>query len=117
MSSDSQAAPLFADEAHLPPRDLGYDFFVPYEKQSFELYYGSEVPEKLELVSLTQSPASHGKKGERIPFSMIFRAASREFFVPQGIFPLVHPQAGRLDLFVVPIGPDDVGMQFQVVFN
>jgi hypothetical protein len=97
--------------------DITVEFFKPLVNKPFSLEWGGEQPEQVELVTLTEAPARHGVPGGRVPFSLIFRAGSREFYVPQGIYPLVQSQAGRIDLFLVPIGPDAAGMQFQAVFN
>jgi hypothetical protein len=37
--------------------------------------------------------------------------------VPQAIYAMRHPTLGALDVFLVPIGPDAVGMRYQAVFN
>ena len=35
----------------------------------------------------------------------------------QRIYPLDNQTLGRLEIFLVPIGPDDEGMRYQAVFN
>ena len=97
--------------------DLTVDVCAPLEQQTFQFHYGAAQPEPLLLLSVKPGQASHGRPGGRLPFSMIFRAGSREFYVPQGTYPLEHPQIGRPEIFFVPIGPDDAGMLFQVVFS
>lgn len=62
----------------------------------------------LDLATLT-----HAK---REPFSLLFRAATRELQLPQQIHPLEHPQLGRLELFMVPLGPDATGMRYEAIF-
>jgi hypothetical protein len=37
--------------------------------------------------------------------------------LPQAIYPVVHPQHGRLDLFVVPISRDAMQVRYEVIFN
>ena len=54
--------------------------------------------------------------GGRMPFSIIFRGPSGQS-VPQRIYRLEHAQLGQLDLFLVPIGPDGVGMCYEAVFS
>jgi hypothetical protein len=51
-----------------------------------------------------------------MPFSIIFRGPSGQS-LPQRIYRLEHAQLGTLDLFLVPIGPDGVGMCYEAVFN
>jgi hypothetical protein len=49
-------------------------------------------------------------------FSAVFRGAP-DFQVPQRIWRLEHDRLGELDLFLVPIGPDEHGSRFEAVFN
>ena len=37
--------------------------------------------------------------------------------LPQSIYPVLHPQHGRLDLFVVPIARDAAHVRYEVIFN
>ena len=103
--------------ALVPLAELTFETFSPLEGQTFALHYGGENAEPVVLHSVKSSPASFGRPGDRTPFSLIFRAGSKEFFVSQGIFGLVHDQLGLAEIFLVPIGPDDTGMCFQAVFN
>ena len=50
------------------------------------------------------------------PFSLIFRGPMRPI-LPQSIYRLNHEILGVLELFMVPIGPDQTGMCYQVIFN
>ena len=105
-----------ADAVILSNAEMTAEFFQPLISQTFLLDGGGEKPEPVELVSVTPSTRPV-PEGFRVPFSLIFRAGSRTFYVPQGICTLIHEQAGRLEIFLVPIGPDAVGMQFESIFN
>lgn len=37
--------------------------------------------------------------------------------VPQGTFRVTHPTLGELELFAVPIGPDGIGLCYEILFN
>ncbi len=50
------------------------------------------------------------------PFSLIFRGPMQPI-LPQKIHRLDHEILGVLELFMVPIGPDQTGMCYQVIFN
>jgi hypothetical protein len=52
----------------------------------------------------------------RSPFSLIFRGPASPIF-PQRIWALEHAALGRLEIFLVPIGPDAAGMRYEAVFN
>lgn len=56
-----------------------------------------------------------GSSGPREQFSAIFRGG-RGDHLPQKTYPVEHEELGKMDLFLVPIGPDDQGMLYQAVF-
>lgn len=94
--------------------DLTMDSFAPHRGTAFRLC-PSEGPgfevELVEVRSLGRSPMA----GMRDPFSLVFRAAAGSH-VPQRIYPIEHAALGRLELFLVPIGPDAAGMCYEAVF-
>jgi hypothetical protein len=49
-------------------------------------------------------------------FSLLFHGPESRF-VPQGIRTFEHPQLGRFDLFIVPVGKEGGMIQYQAVFN
>jgi hypothetical protein len=51
----------------------------------------------------------------RRPFSLIF-AGPAEPLLPQRMYRIEHDVLGRLDLFLVPIGPDGDAMRYEAVF-
>lgn len=53
--------------------------------------------------------------GERSAFSLIFRGPT-EPMLAQGIHPLEHAELGRLEIFLVPLGRDASGAQYQAIF-
>lgn len=57
-----------------------------------------------------------GDSSRRTPFSLIFRGPLQPF-LPQRIYPLENDALGRLEIFLVPIGPDEQGMRYEAVFN
>lgn len=50
------------------------------------------------------------------PFAVIL-AGPPSPILAQGIYPLVHPAHGRLELFMVPIGRDAQATRYEIVFN
>ena len=72
----------------------------------------------LELVSATSlGPLVARGSLKREPFSLIFRADSPQFYRPQKTCRVEHAKLDPLDIFLVPIGPDEKGMRFQAIFN
>jgi hypothetical protein len=49
-------------------------------------------------------------------FSLMFRGPLT-LFVPQGIRTLKHGKLGELDIFLVPVGKEEDGFQYEAVFN
>jgi hypothetical protein len=49
-------------------------------------------------------------------FCLIFRGP-RDPWLTQKIHSVEHEALGKIDLFMVPLGPDEKGMRYQVIFN
>jgi hypothetical protein len=82
---------------------------------------GSAVGVEAELVEVTE----HGAPGTfRAPFSVLFHGPLQPV-MPQGIYRVEHEQLGTMDLFIVPVGPDEpsvpgrapVAMRYEAVFG
>ncbi len=94
--------------------------FSPYLNETFRVRLGSAEVIELDLAEISaarpavaQAAATHGR---RAPFSLFFRGPMQPT-MPQRIYTLEHPELGRFDLFLVPIGPDGTGMRYEAVFN
>ena len=75
------------------------------------------APLALELIEVEDLGVERGATSPRgRPFSLIFRGPAGTY-LPQRIYSIEHPTLGRLDLFLVPIGPGQGGMCYQVVFS
>ncbi|KRD62874.1 hypothetical protein ASE40_03535 [Flavobacterium sp. Root935] len=81
----------------------------------FVIKISEEVQLDAELISATEfnsySPL------ERTPFSLVFRTQQKDEYYEQGIFTVIHPQEGNLELFLTPLGFDEVGMKYEAVFS
>jgi hypothetical protein len=75
-----------------------------------------EVPEAgalpLELIEVKE----YAYNPEVEQFILIFRGPKSPWF-DQKIHTLRHDVLGNLDLFIGPMGPDELGMKYQVVIN
>ncbi len=49
-------------------------------------------------------------------FSLSFRGPA-DRFMPQGIHQLLHERMGELQIFLVPVGRDQDGYEYEAVFN
>lgn len=79
--------------------------------------------ERFEVVLLTCEPVGRASPEElreefgRLPFSLTFHSPRRDGFWPQQIFTLRHEELGEFTLFMVPLGPDEDGMQYEAVIS
>lgn len=73
------------------------------------------MPAALELV-LESATAAGEWPGGRDPFSLIF-VGPDEPLLPQAIYELRHESLGVLQIFVVPVARDAVGVRYQAIFT
>lgn len=87
--------------------------FVPLLHERFRIDTVDHASFDVELVDVSEN----GTPGPaRTQFSLTFRGGPTPP-VPQRICRLEHAQMGRLDLFLVPIGPDADGQRYEAVFT
>ena len=67
-------------------------------------------------IALAEVNALGTGTGKRTPFSLMLRS-SGPAYAPQGIYRIEHNQLGAFDLFIVPLGPDQQGMRYEVIFT
>jgi hypothetical protein len=70
---------------------------------------------ELELIEATPGIPAR-PDAPRTPFSIVFRGPP-EPVLPQQIYRFEHADLDAFDIFIVPIGPDESGMQYQAVFG
>lgn len=71
----------------------------------------------VEVESLKENGS--GRKSVQVrpePFSLIFMGPSQPIF-KQRIYNLTHPRLGSMDIFLVPVGETEAGIEYQAVFN
>lgn len=89
--------------------------FAPYLNQYLSVRFepGADLPAQLIEVKETEnfSPA------QRKPFFIVLRTEQKDRYYPQGIYTLVHPDKGEISLFLVPLGANSQGMQYEAVFS
>jgi hypothetical protein len=96
-------------------RELMLDDFRPRLNETFRLEAGASHLD----VELTEAEAA-GEPRPGLPreqaFSLVFTGPP-EPVLPQALYRLEHPEMGRLDIFLVPIGAGPEGVQYEAVFN
>ena len=89
--------------------------FSPLLNSTFQIYFDPSSPSIVELVEVTEKK-SDSEEVLRQPFSVVFRG-SKDTIWPQGMYTIDQKIFGKMDIFLVPIGPDDQGMCYEAVFN
>ena len=93
--------------------------FAKLAGSKFAVSVDDKATESLELVAVTPYKKGHDPQDEtvKIPsFSLLFAGGSTPH-LPQRNYAMEHPVLGRLEIFIVPIGPGARGMQYEAVFN
>ena len=84
-----------------PQRGMNFMLTAPDRELALEL---------IEVRRLGQAMRAGGA------FSLLF-ATPPGAIMPQGIYPVAHPTLGRLELFVVPLGPRNGAIEYEVIFT
>jgi hypothetical protein len=87
--------------------------------QHFQVGLESGPLIETELVSVTMlghGTAKAQTADAREPFSLLFRGPLTPI-LPQQIYQFDHPSLGNFPLFIVPVGPDGVGMRYEAIFT
>lgn len=94
--------------------------FAEHVGSRFHLLLGEQESMELELIEVARYEKNPDFAARKEPFSAIFLGPSRPV-LPQAIYPLEHPSIARLEIFLVPIGPDPSGkksgMRYEAAFN
>ena len=87
--------------------------FEPHLNAVFTMSSGDQCVD-VELIAVRR--LGQGADAARDPFSVLFRGPAAPL-LPQGIYTLSRAGFGACDLFVVAIGPDGTGLQYEAVFG
>jgi len=88
------------------------EMFAPHTGSKFTMHCGNTGAAELILESVKDL----GSSARHIQFSMIF-TGPQNAPLKQGIYRLDHSELGTLDLFLVPIGSDKNGVQYEAIVN
>src|SRR5690348_2024599 len=94
------------------PEELKPTMFAEYVGSLFDVL---DEPSRMFGLTLT-SVVEHVKTERQEVFSLFFHGPSAPF-LSQGIQKLKHIELGELELFLVPVGQDKDGFQYEAAFN
>jgi hypothetical protein len=100
-----------------PVDNLGKNDFSARLNQTFRIHFGEDAVLDAELTEVQAlGPAPDVDADWRQAFSILFRVSNPDVF-PQHIYTVEHKELGRMELFLVPMGPDQGGgMRYEAVF-
>jgi len=71
----------------------------------------------LELVEVQDLGARPTESGPLSTYALRFRSPGEKRFAPQGTYRIEHDAFDLLEVFLVPLGPDEIGMRYEAIFN
>ena len=86
--------------------------FEPYRHGRFVVHVESVEPFEVELIEVTEADAGPARR----QFALVFRGGPAPP-LPQRIYRVEHQALGALDIFLVPLGPDEVGQRYEAIFT
>lgn len=95
--------------------ELTADDFKNQLHQNIDIFFNPEMPVTVEVLEVENLELYSTL--ERKSFSIVFRMNGEKGHYPQGTYPVEHPDFGKLDIFLVPIGADQEGMRYQSIFS
>jgi hypothetical protein len=96
---------------------LTLETFAPRIGERFRFTAGDGQTMDVTLKEATAlGAAPQTSSARRSPFSVVFLGPPRPVWA-QRIYRVEHDAMGPCDLFLVPIGPRDGGMQYQAIFT
>jgi hypothetical protein len=91
--------------------------FEPHVGSQFQLDAGFADLVDIRLVEAVAAPERFAKAGfGRAPFSITFRGPV-DVRLSQRTYTITHPQLGAMDIFLVPIQPDEQGPLYEAAFS
>ncbi|HEU0014062.1 MAG TPA: hypothetical protein VFQ45_10285 [Longimicrobium sp.] len=95
---------------------LTLDTFRPFVGKPFAVLVGEERFMPAYLVAAEPLAMDGDPRRRREPFSLVFRGPEGGH-LPQDLYTLRAEGLEDLELFLVPIGPDEHGMLYEAVFT
>jgi hypothetical protein len=96
-------------------QDLTPASFEEHLGTRFQIHFGGEAPLEVELYQVARHEEHGGPRKQ--PFTARFRHPGGRRALPQQIYKVEHDRMGTMEIFLVPIGPDEKGMRYEAVFN
>ncbi|WP_036281605.1 DUF6916 family protein [Methylomicrobium lacus] len=93
---------------------LTKEIWETYLHQEFQVEINDQHAVDMTLIAV--SGFGRCLSGQREAYSLLFQGPHQPLLA-QRIYRLRQPQLGSLDLFLVPVGKESVGLQYEAVFT
>ncbi len=90
--------------------------FTNLLNEKFAIHVESQPVIEVELVEVLENERAKPPQAQRTPFSIVFRGPG-EILLPQQMYRLENDKLGKIELFLVPIIPDQNNNFYEAVFN
>ncbi|MET0554955.1 MAG: hypothetical protein ABW221_18075 [Vicinamibacteria bacterium] len=85
--------------------------------QTFRIQFQDGSSLDLELAEVQDLGTRPTADGPLSTYSLRFRTPGEKRFTPQGTYRVEHAELEPLEIFLVPLGPDALGMRYEAIFN
>jgi hypothetical protein len=89
--------------------------FQSHVGEDFFIHFTGEVTSTAQLDKVVDLPAYNNR--ERKPFSVLFQTTQKNHHYQQAIYTIEQPCLGTMEIFLVPVGRNEKGVQYEAVFS
>ncbi len=89
--------------------------FQSQEGNDFFIHFSDEVATAAQLVKVVDLPA-YSELGRK-PFSILLQTTQKDHHYQQAIYTIEQPALGSIQIFLVPVGCNEKGVQYEAVFS
>jgi hypothetical protein len=83
--------------------------------KDFSIHFSDDVTCTAQLEKVVDLPGNTNL--ERKPFSIMLQTAQKNYHYQQAIYTIDQPVLGSMQIFLVPVGCNETGMQYEAVFS
>ena len=101
----------------VPLAEMSFATFAGLLHSRFRVQASETTSVEVELIEATpHESAGEAAQADVRNFSLVFVGPSNQF-LPQQTYGFAHDKLGTFDLFIVPVGKDRKGFQYEAIFN
>ena len=90
--------------------------FDELENKDFEIKINENNNESFSLIEIKSVNSHTTAEGQAEPFALLFQS-NNETIYDQGIYTLKNIELNEINIFLVPIGSNETGTQYEAVFT